>query len=273
MTLAISLAPETVFQLGSLAVTNSMLASFCLTVVLSLAAVLLGQSIRAIPNRVQGSLELIYGYFLDLTERIIGRADIARFIFPYVITLFLFVILSYWFGLLPGLSAFGLSHTENGTSSLIPLFRSPTSDINTVAGLACASMLYVQAMNIRVNGVRAYLGTFFNVRSGLDFFTGLLELMTNVNRLISFTFRLFGNVFAGEVLVAVILYLTITLVPYLPLLPLPFLFLEVFVGAIQAFIFAFLTIVLTSLAVSPERQAEPTPLNSSFPSHPLTQPA
>jgi F-type H+-transporting ATPase subunit a len=246
MNLHISLAPEVIGHVASFSVTNSMLGSLLVTLVLCMFGIIVGSTLQEIPGRLQNTLEMLYEFLLNLTEKIIGRSEVARDLFPYAITLFLFILTSYWFGLLPGVSMLGIKEV----AGLTPLFRSPINDINTVAAMAYVTMVYVQVMHIRYHGLKGYLSSFFNFRSGTGFFTGILELVTEFNRLISFTFRLFGNVFAGEVLIAVIIYLTAALVPYVFVLPAPFLLLEFFLGIIQAFVFAFLTIVLTSLVVT-----------------------
>jgi len=256
MDLHISLTPETIFHIGRLTITNSLLGSAMITVVLGGIGIILGSTLEAIPDRFQSAIEMIYEFLLEMTEKVIGNAKIARNLFPYIITLFLFILSSYWFGLIPGVGQLGI---RESSGAIIPLFRSPISDINTVAAMACISMLYVQVMHLRFHGLGGYLKSFFNFSSGTGFFTGILELITEGNRLISFTFRLFGNAFAGEVLIAVILLLTTTLVPYIFFLPAPFLFLEFFIGIIQAFIFTFLTIVLTALVVPPDPLKQLTP--------------
>ncbi len=132
----------------------------------------------------------------------------------------------------------------------VPLFRSPGSDLNFTLALALIAVTMVNVFGIAAMGLKERLSVFFNFSSPINFFVGILELVGEFARIISFTFRLFGNVFAGEVLLAIMALL----VPYL--VPLPFMFLEVFVGFIQAFIFGMLTLVFVALAVTPHEGEE-----------------
>lgn len=245
----ISLAPEPVFLLGKLVITNSILTAWLITALLLILATLMRRSLSKVPGRGQALMETIYAFFLDLIEKIIGRSDVSRELFPFVITLFLFIVLSNWSGLLPGFGTIGLREIHNGKEVLIPLFRAPTSDLNMVGAMAVLAMGYVQYLGIKYAGPKAYFKKFFNFQNPIGFFIGLVELISEFTRVISFSFRLFGNIFAGEVLLAVMFFLTITMLPYAAVMPLPFFFLEMFVGIIQAFIFCFLTIVFTSLSV------------------------
>lgn len=171
----------------------------------------------------------------------VGRADVTRAIFPFVFAAFFFIVLSNWSGLIPGFSSI--------TIGSVPLFRAPTSDLNTVIALALCSVIYVQYLGIKYRGARKYLAVFFNFQSPIYFFVGILELISELIRPISYSFRLFGNIFAGEVLLTVIIYLNSTFLPYFPIIPIPFYTLEIFVGLIQALVFCFLTIVFTAIAI------------------------
>jgi len=132
----------------------------------------------------------------------------------------------------------------------VPLLRSPASDLNFTLALALIAVTMVNVFGVSAIGLKHRAAVFFNFSSPLQFLVGLLELLSEFARIISFTFRLFGNVFAGEVLLAIMALL----VPYL--VPLPFMFLEVFVGFIQAFIFGMLTLVFVALAVTPHESGE-----------------
>lgn len=126
---------------------------------------------------------------------------------------------------------------------LIPIFRGPNTDLNTPIAIAIWSAIFVEAWGIGALGLFKYGKKFFNFRGPIDFFVGILELISELVRLLSFTFRLFGNMFAGEVVILMFTFLT-------PLvLTLPFYGLELFVGIIQAFIFATLTLVFAVMAV------------------------
>ena len=131
------------------------------------------------------------------------------------------------------------------TGILIPYLRGPNTDLNTTLAIALVAMFTIQWWGVRTLGFRGYGGKFINLKNGpIHFAVGLLEIVSEVSRIISFTFRLFGNMFAGEVLLVVMAFL-------FPLIGIiPFLGLELFVGAIQAFIFAMLTLVFAVVATS-----------------------
>lgn len=129
--------------------------------------------------------------------------------------------------------------------SITPLFRTPSADLNFTFGLALLAVVYVEIAGFQALGA-GYLGKFFNFKEGImGFLVGLLELISEIARILAFAFRLFGNVFAGEVVLVVLAFMV-------PLaLPLPFFFFEVFVGFIQAFVFAILTMAFIAIAVTP----------------------
>lgn len=133
---------------------------------------------------------------------------------------------------------------DKKVGELIPLFRGINTDLNTPLAIAIAAFIAVEWWGISTLGLFKYGSKFINFKGPIDFFVGILELVSELVRLVSFTFRLFGNMFAGEVVILMFTFLT-------PLvLTLPFYGLEIFVGAIQAFIFSMLTLVFGVMAVS-----------------------
>ncbi|HLD25064.1 MAG TPA: F0F1 ATP synthase subunit A [Patescibacteria group bacterium] len=128
-------------------------------------------------------------------------------------------------------------------TEFVPLFRAATADLNMTLALAIVAVLAMQYFGFRNLGTH-YLGRFINFRDPIMFSVGLLEIVSDISKVLSFAFRLFGNIFAGEVLLAVIAFL----IPFI--VPLPFLMMEIFVGFIQAFVFSMLTTAFLSLAVS-----------------------
>jgi len=250
----ISLAAEKIFTLFGQPITNSIFTAWIVMAILIIAAIVLRQVLTKIPGKFQNTIELVYLYFIDNTETIIGRRDVAKEVFPYIMTLFLFITVSNWTEVLPtGNGSFGIANA----AGIISFIRPPSTDLNMVAGMAIISVFFVQYLGLKYGGGLQYLKKFFNFSSGVGLFVGILELISEFSRIISFTFRLFGNIFAGEVLVTVIFYLTIHLIPFFPILPLPFYLLELFVGVIQAFVFSFLVIVLTSVAIMGHGEGAP----------------
>jgi F-type H+-transporting ATPase subunit a len=242
--LNISLRAEDIFHIGSFPVTNAVLLAFIVLIVLTILAIVLKSKLKMIPNALQNVAELVMEGALDLMDSVLGSRKTSEKYLPIVFTIFLFVLFSNWFGLIPGVGSVTIMNSATGGAA-VPLLRSPASDLNFTLALALIAVTMINIFGIAAIGIRARFSVFFNFESPLKFFVGILELISEFARIISFTFRLFGNVFAGEVLLAIMALL----VPYL--VPLPFMFLEIFVGFIQAFIFGMLTLVFVALAVTP----------------------
>jgi F-type H+-transporting ATPase subunit a len=201
------------------------------------------RNIYLIPKSLGQNLwEIFLEFFSELTESISGHTK-ARQFFPLIFTLFIFILTLNWLGLLPGVGTIGLNHLdESGYLEFTPVFRAGTADLNTTLALAIVAMIAVQYYAVKYIGFKGHLGKFINFSNPINFFVGILELISEFAKVISFAFRLFGNIFAGEVLLAVMAFL----IPVL--IPVPFLGLEIFVGLIQAFVFAMLTLVFLTLA-------------------------
>lgn len=242
----ISIAAEKLFTLGALPITNSLLIGGIISLLLVFFLTRLMGRLEAVPRGFQNVMEVIFENLLQMVEGVTQDKKQARQFFPLVATIFLFVLLSNWAGLLPGLGTIGLAHEHDGHATIIPFLRSTSADLNFTLALSVITVLTVQFVGIAALGMRRYLGKFFvspfHKPYGIGTLVGILELVSEIGKTISFTFRLFGNVFAGEVLLTVMLHL----VPYF--LPLPFLFLEIFVGFIQAVVFAMLTLVFLKMA-------------------------
>lgn len=247
--MAISLAAEPIGHLGSLPITNSLLASFLTLLVLG-AVALRARRVRLIPTGFQNLFELVVEKLLGLMDSVTNDRQLTKRAFPWVATIFLSVLVSNWLGLLPGFGTIGLRAVHEGKPVLVPLLRSVNADLNSTVALAIISVLATNALGIAVLGVVKFLKRFFvnPLKNPIMTGVGLLELFSEVAKLVSFSFRLFGNVFAGEVLLVVIA----SLAPFVA--PLPFYFLELFVGLIQAFIFAVLTLVFMRVATAETAQ-------------------
>lgn len=241
--LHISLAAETIFNIFGLAISNSMLTSWVVVAFLLLITLIVRRKLQLIPGNLQLIVEIAIGGLYDLFQSVTG--DKTKKFFPLLATLFLFIIFSNWIGLLPGVGSIGFFHQEDQREVFVPLLRSPSADLNTTLALALISFFSLQYFAIRTLGSKIYVSKFINFSNPIMFFVGLLELISEISKIISFAFRLFGNIFAGEVLLAVIAFL----VPFwLFIAPLPFLGLEIFVGFIQALVFSMLTAVFLNVA-------------------------
>ncbi|MEW6407970.1 MAG: F0F1 ATP synthase subunit A [Patescibacteria group bacterium] len=234
----ISLAAEKIFQIGSYPITNSLLTAWGVMIFLTVLAVLSYKRIKDVPSRFINFLELIIEGLFNLFNSVTQDRKLTKKFFPIVATIFIFVIISNWSEILPGMGSIGIKNHH-----IIPIFRAPSSDLNFTLGLAIASVISVQIFGILGIGFIKYIKKYINFKGPVNFFVGILELVSEFAKLISFSLRLFGNIFAGEVLLLVIAFL-------IPLFaPIPFYFLEIFVGFVQALIFSMLTLVFMTMAV------------------------
>lgn len=280
--LHVSISAETIAQIGPLEITNSMFTG----VVVSLFLIIFAAYFSTLKLKkknfglLQNIVELFVEGMFNMCKGIAGEKK-ARDFFPLIATFLIFIMLNNWFGLLPGVGTIGITHPakiaqvtpvqasesedieyyEEGNLygvaeveepdsehedkvhvEFIPLFRAATADLNGTLALALITMILVQVYGVKYQGA-AYFTKFFNFKDGPIFtFVGVLELLSDISKIVSFAFRLFGNIFAGEVLLAVIAFL----VPVLA--PLPFIGLEIFVGFVQALVFAMLSLVFINMA-------------------------
>jgi len=242
----ISIVAEKIFEIGGWPVTNSLLLALVAFAVLTTFALILRRQVAMVPGKLQGIFESALEELLGLMDSLLGLRSVSERYLPLIATIFLFVMTSNWLGLLPGVGSVGLTEYEHGEKVFIPLFRGPAADLNFTIALAIISIVSVNVLGVLAIGFWKHLSKFFTLKSPIYTFVGLLEFISEFVKIISFSFRLFGNVFAGEVLLTIIT----VLVPYI--VPLPFLFLEIFVGFIQAFIFSMLTLVFIAMAVREE---------------------
>lgn len=239
----VSLAAEEVFSLFGFPVTNSMLLGVVGYGVLLLAMVYVAQAIKnGRTNKFVLAIQWGYEVLLGTVEQVVGDTVIARRLAPLAITLFFFIVANYWLGVLPFV---GEAVTVNG----VPLFRSLAADLNVTFALAIITMITAQIYAIRMHGPIGNLKRYFRnpITDPTGAFEGILELIAEFSRLTALSLRLFGNVFAGEVLLLMVGYMTNYAAP----LALPvFLLFELFMGLIQAYVFFMLTVVFVSLAVA-----------------------
>jgi len=210
-----------------------------LLLLFSLAAT---RKLSLIPGGLQSIAEIIVDGIHNLFSAVLHEK--TNTFFPLLATLFIFIISMNWIGLLPGVGSIGLRMLSEGHEKFVPLFRPGTADLNTTLALAFVAVLFIQYYGLRSLGM-GYVGKFLNFKNPIYFFVGILELAGEFTKVISFAFRLFGNIFAGEVLLTVIAFLMPILVP------LPFLGLELFVGFIQALVFSMLTAAFLAQATAP----------------------
>jgi len=239
--IAIHLEPTVLTHLFGLPITNTLFTTLVVSILLILSAYFLGRRLTLIPGKVQtvveGIIEFPYSF---VKETLDNDEKLIRWVFPLVMTIFLFVLTANWFGLLPIIGAVGF----NEGTHFLPLFYPVNTDLNVTLALSIIAFFAIEIAGIITLGALKYGGKFVNFKSPLAFAVGIIELFSEIARLISFAFRLFGNIFAGKVLVLVVF----TFIPLF--VPIPLLAFELFVGFIQAAIFALLTLFFVKIAVS-----------------------
>jgi F-type H+-transporting ATPase subunit a len=289
----VALSGEPIFSRGPGWLTNSIVTTLVVDIVIILLALLATARMKLIPSGWQNFMEMVLEYLYGLAEGIAGRD--ARKFFPWVATIFLLVIVSNWSGLIPGVGSIYIEHdaaapgeepgqegeharlldgqlamadgalvlvqpsafeaapaaaveaqAEAEHGKKVPLFRAPSADLNLTFALALTVMTMVQVWGVRALG-GGYFRKFWNTSGqgfmkGINIFVGFLELISEFSRVLAFGFRLFGNIFAGEIVLATMAFLIAFL------LPIPFYVLELFVGFVQALVFMMLALVFFTMA-------------------------
>ena len=240
-----SFEAETIFTLGPLHVTNALLNTLLVDTVLIGGAVYVSKKISTVPNGIQNAVEAIIETFYNLTDSIAyGR---TTKIFPYVMTFFLFILVANWSGLLPGVGTIGIFENREHEKKLIPLLRAATSDLNVTLALALVSTVATHILSVKTVGIKNYLSRFFSWNP-INLFIGILEVISEATKIVSLSFRLFGNIFAGEIVLTTVSSI------FAFLFPLPFLMLEIIVGTVQALVFAMLTMAFMAILTTPHHQ-------------------
>jgi len=278
----VSLTAEPLTHLGPLTITNSLFTTWLVVAAIGIFAVIFKSRIRKHPKGLQNLVEAAVEGFYGIVESVAENPKLTRKFFAPIFTIFLFVLLNNWAGLIPGVGSIGISHAEatethraeiaifesvekfvttdtdhtgsaesheeaaheEAAHSFTPIFRPGSADLSFTLSLAIVAVLMVQFMGAWQLGGWGYFSRFLNFKNPVLFFVGLLEIVSEFSKMISFSFRLFGNIFAGEVLLTVI----IALAPFIA--PMPFYGLEIFVGAVQALVFAMLTLVFFRMATA-----------------------
>jgi len=231
------------------AVTNTLISAWLATLVIILFLVLGSRKKSIVPGRFQGLIEFLFEGILGFCSSVLGP-EMARKAFPVIATIFFFVLFNAWLALLPFYQFVGFIFDGEIKAHLL---KSAGTDLNLPLALALVSFVFVEYYGLRAHGL-GYFKKFFafgNLLRGrpsglIDVFVGFLEGISELVRVVSFTFRLFGNMTAGEILVIMITFLV-------PFVATQFVFgLELLVGLIQAVIFASLTVVFLSVAVRHE---------------------
>jgi F-type H+-transporting ATPase subunit a len=254
----VEIRAEELFAIGPLIVTNSMIGALLASILLLLAARWFTRRSGIVPSRAQSIIELPIELLAGIVRGTGGKR--WRQFAPLVLAIFLFVLTANWLSLLPGVGTIGLAEEVDGKRIIVPFVRAAAADLNFTLGLALISFVAFISFGLRANGARGYLKELLIAEPA--YMTPLLtpiHLISELSRVISLSMRLFGNVFAGEVLLATMLALTTATVFILPLafvVPGVFLGLELLFGLVQALVFALLSMTYITLAIAEHRQHE-----------------
>ncbi len=261
----IVIVPDVLFTVPGInfQVTNTLLCTWIVIVVLLVLVYLAGRRRELVPRGFQNFAEWGVESLLNLVEGISGKKKGPKF-FPLVATLFIFILFCNLLDVLPGIDTIGFVKNTvtspvnvgfihllfgNDSNQIVPFFRPPTSDLNLTFAMALVVVIVCQIVGFVTLGAGEHLGKYFKLKAlfttptgSIEFFVGLIELVTELSRILSFAFRLFGNIFAGGAVLAVFGYLTVGLgnVIFIPL--------ELFVAFVQSLVFALLTLVFLEMA-------------------------
>jgi F-type H+-transporting ATPase subunit a len=270
----IQIQPEVIFTIFGFPITNTLIGTWISIIFLFLVFFLGTRRRDLIPSGMQNAVEWIVEYLLNLTESVAGTVKARKF-FPLVATFFIFILFCNLLDIFPGVDTIGtvnlealkVAHLSAPTSffllgeysnKLTPWVRPGTSDLNLTLALALVSVIVTQIFGFYTLGAKQHLSKYFNFKAlfthgfqgPIEFFVGLIEIITELSRILSFSFRLFGNIFAGSAVLAVFAWL----LPFVS--DAVFIPLELFVGFVQALIFALLTLVFLEIATTSHEDVE-----------------
>lgn len=249
----VTLYAEPVARIGSMNVTNSLINATILMVVLVIFAFFFRKGIKLIPGKMQAMIESFVEMAMEYMDQVTGGRKKTVSFLPFICSLFIFILLSNWMGLLPGTGSIGIWEGE----TFIPLLRPANADLNMTIAMALVAVIGSHILGIIACGFFVHWNRFFTlgtiwkaIKTGkpmnmvvalIESVVGLIEFVSEIAKVLSLSLRLFGNIFAGEVLMTVIASI------FAYFLPLPFMTLELIVGVVQALVFSMLTLVYLSI--------------------------
>ncbi len=267
-----TLFAEPIFHIGNFTVTNSLINSWITVVIIIILAIAVRLKLSTIPKGIQNYAETILEEVFNLADSVTGSRQKTLKFLPLVFPLFVFILINNWLGLVPGVSSIGMVTSEHGQAVFIPFLRGATADLNTTLALAIMAVFFTHIFGVTLVSAWSHLNRFIGINLFLEiprkiikekdytvlfvnpikFFVGIIEIVGELAKVASLSFRLFGNIFAGEVLLGAMAAI------FAFVLPVPFMFLEIIVGIIQALIFAMLTLVfLTIMTTSHDHEENP----------------
>ncbi len=253
----VPLKPDVLVHIGKFAITNSMIVTWIVAAAIIIFAQTATRNIQPVPGPRQNLWEWIVESLYNFLESVIG-SDLVKKTFWFFATLFIFILFVNWFGLIPGIGTVGWGHIDPATNTFrvdTPLLRGGNADLNMTFGMAAVFFALWLFWAIQTQGVGGVLHEIFGAKGEnkgvmkllmaiVFFLAGWLEIVSILFRPISLSFRLYGNVYAGETMLETMAHM----VPALsPIIPIPFYFMELLVGIVQAMVFMLLTAVFTLL--------------------------
>jgi F-type H+-transporting ATPase subunit a len=255
---------EPVLTVGNFPITNSLLSGWITVFILLTFFILIGKKVSQVPRGLQNIFEIILEEAFNLADSVTGNRKKTEKFLPLVLTLFLFILVNNWLGLLPGVGTVGFVENHAGHSVFVPLLRGATADLNMTLALSLFVVVLSHILGVMSLGVWSHLNKFINFKilwqtvkkahkepmllmvNPIKIFVGLIEIVGEIAKVASLSLRLFGNIFAGEVLLASMMAISAYV------LPIPFMFMEIIVGTVQALVFAILTLAFISIATTAE---------------------
>lgn len=240
-------AAEPIFYIRNFPITNTILSTILVDTIIISTVISVKKNLSKIPGNLQNAIEAIIELFYNLTDSIAGKR--ASIIFPFFMSFFIFILIANWSSLIPGFGTIGFFEEDGKEKFFIPLLRGATTDINTTLALALISAIATHILSLKILGIKEYVSRYFSFNP-INLFIGMLEIIGEFTKIISLSFRLFGNLFAGEV----VLFSVSSIFAFL--FPLPFLMLEIIVGFVQALVFSMLTMTFMAILTTPHHQTE-----------------
>src|SRR5438552_3300946 len=268
---SVTLKPIPIFEIGKFAITNSMLVTWIVAAGIIVFAQIATQNIKPIPSGIQNFWEWLVGGLYNFLEGIIGR-ELVRKTFWFFATIFIFILFVNWFGLIPGVGTIGWGHHDPNTGLFHvdqPLLRGGNADLNMTTAMAAIFFVLWLVWALQAQGVGGFLKHLFAPKgettgvlkvlmSVIFFMVGWLEVISILFRPISLSFRLYGNIYAGESILEAMATMVPLWLAWLP--PIPFYFMEILVGVVQALVFMLLTAVFTMLVAQHDHGPEQAPV-------------
>ena len=261
-----TLFAEPIFNVHGFTITNSLLNTWLVVLAVIIFSLFLKSKIKLVPRGLQNAVEAAIEMLLGVFDSVTGSREKTLKYFPFVLSFFVFILLNNWLGLLPGVGSIGAVVSEHGEKLFIPFFRGGTADLNTTLALATIGVVFSHIFSVMAIGSWKYINKFINFKALIEIpkkvikeptilivnpikvFVGFIEIIGEAAKIASLSFRLFGNIFAGEVLLAAMAAILAFG------LPIPFMFLEVIIGLIQAFIFSVLILAYITMNTAAEHE-------------------